>query len=194
MEHVSPDIADCEPFTPSQSQHWGPDNAHVRAWNKEPATPFRFEALEGNCEPKEWGKPYPQLGAAVEKYRKLARGRALTADETRAHGQAVGVAMLQRRELCGDARLEIDLRSTCVNKSGRTQAANEAAYERWLAKLAQIRAARAAVYQGANPETVDLIAPAKRKRRAPKVAAAKPALKPRYTLRNGAFVLVTEAA
>lgn len=55
------------------------------------ARPFRFEDLNGKPEPERWGPCYPKTAsAAVEKWRMTARGRALTADEKRAYGQAVG--------------------------------------------------------------------------------------------------------
>ena len=55
------------------------------------ARPFRFEDLEGKPEPEKWGPCYPKTAsAAVEKWRRLARVRELTADEKRQHGADVG--------------------------------------------------------------------------------------------------------
>lgn len=54
------------------------------------ARPFRFEDLNGKPEPERWGPCYPKTAsAAVEKWRATARGRELTADESRGYGQAV---------------------------------------------------------------------------------------------------------
>lgn len=54
------------------------------------ARPFRFEDLEGKPEPAQWGPAYPKTASAsVEKWRAIARGRELTADESAAYGQAV---------------------------------------------------------------------------------------------------------
>jgi hypothetical protein len=55
------------------------------------AKPFRFEDLNGKPEPASWGPVYPKTASAsVEKWRMVARGRELSADEKRAYGQAVG--------------------------------------------------------------------------------------------------------
>jgi hypothetical protein len=54
------------------------------------ARPFRFEDLNGEPEPGKWGPVYPKTAsAAVEKWRMVARGRELTADESAAYGAAV---------------------------------------------------------------------------------------------------------
>lgn len=54
------------------------------------ARPFRFEDLDGKPEPAHWGPAYPKTASqAVEKWRAIARGRELTADESAAYGQAV---------------------------------------------------------------------------------------------------------
>ena len=55
------------------------------------AKPFRFEDLNGRPEPGRWGPCYPKTASAsVEKWRMVARGRELSADEKRAYGRAVG--------------------------------------------------------------------------------------------------------
>lgn len=55
------------------------------------ARPFDFADLQGKPEPSSWGPVYPKTASvAVEKWRMTARGRALSADEKRAYGQAVG--------------------------------------------------------------------------------------------------------
>jgi hypothetical protein len=54
------------------------------------AKPFRFEDLNGKPEPASWGPVYPKTAsAAVEKWRRVARERELTSEETREYGQAV---------------------------------------------------------------------------------------------------------
>jgi hypothetical protein len=125
------------------------DDAHVKAWRQSDqaaARPFRFEDLNGKPEPKSWGPLYPTL-PGVEKWRKIDRKRPLTPQETRDYGAAVGAAIraLQRRELCGDTRIEVDLRCTVRNttKTDNTAAGEEARYQDWLARLAQLRADRA---------------------------------------------------
>jgi hypothetical protein len=110
------------------------------------AKPFRFEDLDGKPEPKSWGPLYPTL-PGVEKWRKIDRKRPLSPQETREYGAAVGAAIraLQRRELCGDTRQEVDLRCTVRNttKTDNTAAGEEARYQDWLARLTQLRADRA---------------------------------------------------
>lgn len=78
--------------------------------------PFRFEDLPDGKEPKRFGPLYPAL-PSVEKWRRLARKRQLSAGETSAYGAAVGAAvrLLQRQELCGSASGEIDLKCTIFN-------------------------------------------------------------------------------
>lgn len=76
-------------------ERWRDDAcAHVNAWKESDAyqaRPFRFEDLAGACEPARWGPAYPKTASAsVEKWRAIARGRALTGDEARAYGRAVG--------------------------------------------------------------------------------------------------------
>jgi hypothetical protein len=57
------------------------------------AKPFRFEDLEGKPEPESWGPIYNLTNASLEKWRKIARGRELTAEEASAYGQAVHAAV-----------------------------------------------------------------------------------------------------
>jgi hypothetical protein len=55
--------------------------------------PFRFEDLNGEPEPEKWGPVYNLSSASLEKWRKIACGRELTADEASAYGQAVHAAV-----------------------------------------------------------------------------------------------------
>ncbi len=68
--------------------------SHVKAWRKSDAyreRPFRFEDLNGACEPAKWGPVYPKsASASVEKWRSIARGRRLEEDEAAEYGRAVG--------------------------------------------------------------------------------------------------------
>jgi hypothetical protein len=70
-----------------------PANEHVKAWRASDdykQRPFRFEDLAGRPEPESWGPVYPKTASqAVEKWRAIARGRELTADESRSYGAAV---------------------------------------------------------------------------------------------------------
>lgn len=51
---------------------------------------FRFEDLEGKPEPESWGPCYPKTASqAVEKWRRIERGRDLSAEEKAAYGAAV---------------------------------------------------------------------------------------------------------
>ena len=55
------------------------------------ARPFDFADLQGKPEPEKWGPAYPKTASAsVEKWRRIERVRALSADEKRAYGAAVG--------------------------------------------------------------------------------------------------------
>jgi hypothetical protein len=55
------------------------------------ARPFDFADLQGKPEPEIWGPCYPKsASAAVEKWRRQERVRALNDDEKRAYGAAVG--------------------------------------------------------------------------------------------------------
>ena len=55
------------------------------------ARPFRFEDLNGKPEPSSWGPVYPQGGSApVAKWRMVSKGRALSSEEARDYGAAVG--------------------------------------------------------------------------------------------------------
>jgi hypothetical protein len=55
------------------------------------ARPFDFADLQGKPEPAKWGPLYPQGGsAAVAKWRMTSKGRALTSEEAREYGAAVG--------------------------------------------------------------------------------------------------------
>jgi hypothetical protein len=89
--------AHCERW---RAERWRDESAHVEAWRKSAAyqaRPFRFEDLNGKPEPAHWGPVYPKTASAsVEKWRKIALGRELTADETRAYGQAVGAWIRSR--------------------------------------------------------------------------------------------------
>jgi hypothetical protein len=112
------------------------------------AKPFRFEDLNGKPEPKSWGPVYPNL-PGVEKWRKLEKKRELNDAEIRQYGASVGAAIraLQRRELCGVARTEINLKCTVINTSGTdSTAAGEAErYRLWVeVRLPAIRAERLA--------------------------------------------------
>ena len=125
------------------------------------AKPFRFEDLNGQPEPKTWGPVYPTL-PGVEKWRKLERKRELTPAETREYGASVGAAIraLQYRELCGARPGPIDLRCTARGiKYGPGE--EEAAYQRWLMKLATIRAARPS-----RVAALDAVKPARKLRKA----------------------------
>jgi hypothetical protein len=74
--------------------------------------PFRFEDLNGKPEPDHWGPVYPAL-PTVEKWRKLARKRALTADEERAYGQAVHSAI--RALNAPSPRQGLNTKSACAS-------------------------------------------------------------------------------
>ena len=55
------------------------------------ARPFDFADLQGKPEPSSWGPVYPQGGsAAVAKWRMVSKGRALSSEEARDYGAAVG--------------------------------------------------------------------------------------------------------
>jgi hypothetical protein len=87
--------------------------------------PFRFEDLAGKPEPILWGPRYPNLP-----------GRPGERDIGRL------IRDLQTRELCGAKPKPIDLRCTVRGiKYGPGE--EEEAYQRWLVKLAKIRADRA---------------------------------------------------
>jgi hypothetical protein len=178
------------------------------------AAPFRFEDLPVDTngrriEPEKWGPVYPAL-PSLDKWRKLAGKRELTADETRAYGAAVHAAIgalnavsprqgLNPRSMCasgqsGDfsaakhrAKLRAELEAA-ANADRRALAAGtiktldgfkpEEAYAAAM-EAKRARLARAAIYascHGAQPLTV-----------IPACA------KPRYVLRNGAFVLAEAA-
>lgn len=116
------EAAPAEPAAPNPVQA-----ERVAAWAKqrdmtiaeaelEAAKPFRFEDLNGEPEPEAWGKRYPAL-PSVDKWRKLANKRELTAEETRAYGASVGAAirLLQRQELIGSTTGKISLACTAFN-------------------------------------------------------------------------------
>lgn len=69
-------------------------NDHEAEWRESDAyraRPFRFEDLQGQDEPAAWGPLYPKTASAkVEKFRAMARLRALSPDEERDYGAAVG--------------------------------------------------------------------------------------------------------
>jgi hypothetical protein len=99
---------------------------------KDDARPFAFEDLDvpglAN-EPSRWGKKYPA-----------------TLDRSKGIGAAI--RKLQRRELCGDARLEVDLSCKRINTckgSDNTQAGDDARYAEWIVKLLEIRIAKQAL-------------------------------------------------
>ncbi len=90
--------------------------SHVKAWRKSDAyreRPFRFEDLNGACEPEKWGPVYPKsASASVEKWRSIARGRRLEEDEAAEYGRAVGAwirgpqpSKSGRRTRCRRARI-----------------------------------------------------------------------------------------
>lgn len=137
---------------------------------------FRFEDLEGKPEPEKWGPVYPNL-AGVEKWRRLERKRALTDEETRAYGRAVGEAIrrLNRPPRSGPISLKCTVQNTCGTD---TTAAGEAErYQHWVnVRLPAIRAARLAremAEKAAKPaEPAKPAKPAKRPREAATMSEA----------------------
>lgn len=80
-------------FDPELSRAIARDMERERAKERDllaSARPFRFEDLNGKPEPAHWGPVYPKTASAsVEKWRAIARGRALTRIEAETYGAAV---------------------------------------------------------------------------------------------------------
>ena len=95
------------------------------------AKPFRFEDLNGKPEPASWGPVYPKTAsAAVEKWRMAARGRALTADEKRAYGHAVGEWIRNLNAIKPAPRVSLEYKMPDFAAQARARFAADAARDR----------------------------------------------------------------
>lgn len=90
--------------------------------------PFRFEDLNGKPEPAEWGPVYPDLGATVAKFRRINRGRDLTAAESSAYADAIGKGIRSLNKPPGAAK--ISLKYTMPDYAAKCRAEMSAAAER----------------------------------------------------------------
>jgi hypothetical protein len=113
------------PVAPATAPDWRAERAeawqatHAKAAEADKAAvarPFRFEDLNGKPEPESWGPVYPKsASAAVEKWRRLERGRELTAAEAREYGAAVHAWIRGLNKSDGAPRAEVSLKSTEFN-------------------------------------------------------------------------------
>ena len=95
------------------------------------AKPFRFEDLNGKPEPASWGPVYPKTAsAAVQKWRMVARGRELTADEKRAYGQAVGEWIRNLNAIKPAPRVSLEYKMPDYAAQARARFAADAARDR----------------------------------------------------------------
>ena len=105
--------------------------------------PFRFEDLNGEPEPKEWGPVYPRM-ACLDKWRRLSRKRDLTDQETRDYGRAVGDAIRALNKPPGSRpiSLKCNVQNTCGTDN--TAEGEEKRYRNWVeVRLPQLRIRRA---------------------------------------------------